>query len=277
MTRLLFTGAAGVVGRALSPFFAARYPGCILTDRAGTGASIACDLESRADVRALVHDTAPDVVVHLAGNKDVFALEASPALGWRSNAEITTNLVEALRDCAARLVFLSTDYVFAGVDGPYRETSPTSPTTAYGRSKLAAEQIVAASGLGFAIVRSSSLFGFPGDLVGKVRETLGRGDVFPAFADLVSNPTSIVELGEMLRRIVEDELGGIFHASGAEAMSRYTFARRIATAFGLDVALVRPETRNETIRPPDLSLDCAATYARLGYQPPSLETTLRAI
>lgn len=276
MTRVLITGAAGVVGRALSPFFATWYPGCILSDRQGSGEQvIGCDLQSPVDVRRMIDHAAPDILIHLAGHKDVFALQASPDLATRFNTELTTNVVEALRGRRTFLVFLSTDYVFAGVDGPYRETSPTSPTTAYGKSKLAAEHIIQASGLEFALVRSSSLFGFPGDLVEKVRETLTRGAAFPAFSDLVSNPTSISELAEMLRRIVAGKLGGILHASGAEAMSRYAFARRIATALGLNADFVHAQTRDEAIRPPDLSLDCSATYARLDYQPPSLEAALR--
>jgi dTDP-4-dehydrorhamnose reductase len=269
MPRLLITGAGGVIGRALSAFFASRYPDCILTDRAG--AMLRCDLESPRDVRDLVRDSAPDLVIHLAGNKDVFALEASPGLAFRCNAATTTNIVDALQGRRTFLAFLSTDYVFSGVDGPYRETSPTLPATEYGKSKLAAEQIVQASGLEFAIVRSSSLFGLPGDFVGKVREVLTRGDVFPAYSDLVSNPTSITDLAEMLRRIIEGRLGGIFHASGPEAMSRETFARRIAAALHLNGALIRAEPRDEVIRPADLTLDCSATYARLEYWPAALE------
>lgn len=272
MPRLLITGAGGVIGRVLSPFFGGRYPDCVLTDRAG--AAVGCDLESPTDVRELIRGSAPDIVIHLAGNKDVFALEASPALAFRCNAATTTNIVEALRGRRAFVVFLSTDYVFSGDEGPYRETSPTIPTTEYGKSKLAAEQIVQASGLECAIVRSSSLFGFPGDFVEKVREVLTRGDVFAAFSDLVSNPTSVPDLAEMLRRIVEGRIGGVFHASGGEAMSRDAFARRIAAAFDLDASLIRAETRTEKIRPPDLSLDCSATYARLDYWPASLEERL---
>ena len=108
--------------------------------------------------------------------------------------------------------------------------------------------------------------------MGKVREALTIGNRFPAFSDLVSNPTSVPDLAEMLRRIVEGRLNGIFHASGAEAMSRETFARRIAAAFHLDGGLIYAEPRTERIRPRDLSLDGSATYARLGFQPGSLET-----
>jgi dTDP-4-dehydrorhamnose reductase len=270
--RVLMTGAAGVVGRALAPYFARWYPGCVLTDRVGPAA---CDLESPADIARFIEDTGPNVVIHLAGNKDVFALEKEPRLAWKCNVDTTANLLEALRGRRAFMAYISTDYVFAGVAGPYRETSPAAPTTAYGKSKLAAEQMVLASGLECAVARSSSLYGFPGDLVGKVRETLARGQTFPAFSDLVSNPTAVGELAEMLRRIIDGTVGGTFHASGAEAMSRETFARRIAARFGLNAGLVRGETRDETIRPPYLSLDCSATYARLSYQPATLEATLR--
>jgi dTDP-4-dehydrorhamnose reductase len=281
MTRLLVTGAAGVVGSALAPRFREAYPGCVLVERrsrredAGVPSSTQCDLESPAAVARLVEEANPDVVVHLAGNKDVFALEKSPELAARANVGTTKHIAEALRGGKTLVVFISSDYVFEGTGGPYRETSPTRPTTAYGKSKLAAEELLRGSGLPVAIARTSSLFGVPNDFVSTVRTALSTGQVFTAFSDLVSNPTAVTDLFEMLHRIIDRRMTGVFHAAGSEAASREAFARKIAAACGLDATLIRGEQKGDRIRPSDLSLDNAATYARLDYCPASIDETLR--
>jgi dTDP-4-dehydrorhamnose reductase len=259
-----------------------RWPGaCVFTDHPRVlgdevrFSTIGCDLDEPYAVEQLASSLDLAAVIHLAGNKDVFALENAPALARKANVQATENLVSALRDRSTLLVFISSDYVFAGTDGPYDEASPTRPGTEYGRSKLAAERVVQASGLPAAIVRSSSLFGFRDDFVEEVRETLRRGDVFRAFSDLISNPTAIADLAEMLRRIVDGRVTGTFHAAGPQALSREAFAHRIARAFDLNAGLIEGCLRNESIRPGDLSLDCSSTYARLGYQPRPLEDILR--
>ena len=281
MTRLLITGAAGVVGSVLAPRFRDAYPGCILVERESRGAvpgvqpSTRCDLESPASVVRLIEEATPDVVVHLAGNKDVFALEKNPELATRANVNTTRHIVDALRGGTTFVVFVSSDYVFEGTGGPYRETSPTRPTTEYGKSKLAAEELLRESGLPVAIARSSSLFGVHNDFVSTVRTAISRGQIFTAFSDLVSNPTAVTDLFEMLRRIIDRRMSGVFHVAGPEAASREVFARKIAVACGLDATLIRGDKKGDRIRPPDLSLENTATYASLGYRPASIDETLR--
>ena len=281
MTRLLVTGAAGVVGSALSSRFEDLYPGCVFSGRdaraAGPGRPpvAGCDLGSRAAVDRLIEEANPDVLVHLAGNKDVFALEKSPELARRANVDTTRRIVEALGGANTLVVFISSDYVFEGTTGPYWESSPTRPTTVYGATKVAAEALLHESGLAVAIARSSSLFGFPNDFVSTVRSAIHQGQPFPAFSDLVSNPTAVADLFEMFRRIIDRRLTGIFHVAGSEAVSREGFARKIAAALGLDATLIRAEKKGDRIRPSDLSLDNAATCAALDYHPRSIEETLR--
>jgi dTDP-4-dehydrorhamnose reductase len=275
--RVLLTGAAGVVGSALSAKLAAAFRDCIFVDRIrqpGQDAIRVCDLESRPAVSALMEDATPDVVVHLAGNKDVFALERSPEQATRANLDTTRNLADALKGSDARLVFVSTDYVFEGVDGPYHESSPTRPRTEYGKSKLAAENLLRESGLPIAIARSSSLFGYPGDFVSVVEQSLRQGREFVAFSDLVSNPTAVDDFFALLCRIIETRATGVFHAAGREPVSRDAFARKIARAAALDAGLIISETRQERVRPADLSLDNSDSYQRLNYFPRALDDIL---
>ncbi|MBI5800804.1 MAG: SDR family oxidoreductase [Verrucomicrobia bacterium] len=276
MTRVLLTGAAGVVGSALARCFSDPAMPLIRVDRPGREANgtIGCDLADPAAVARLIAEQRPDAVLHLAGNKDVFALEKAPALARQANVDTTRNLVDAIagRDCF--FVYLSTDYVFEGTAGPYSETSPAAPRTEYGKSKLAAEHLLSASSRKYAIARSSSIFGYPRDFVSLVLDTLRKGQPFPAFSDLVSNPTYLGTLFEMLRRIISRRSEGVFHTCGSHGFSREAFARKIAAAFNLNAGLIRGETRSERIRPADLSLDNTATCAALGYRPLALEQIL---
>lgn len=283
-SRLLITGAGGVVGSSLATFFASDNSGCVLVDRDFSNepenaapSVVRCDLESPAAVHRLVEQTEPEVVIHLAGNKDVFALESDPELARRANLDTTKNLVQALAGAKAFVIYLSTDYVFEGTKGPYGEASPTEPSTVYGRSKLAAERCLLDSGLAVAIARTASLFGFPRDFVSLVTATLAAGRPFSAFSDLVSNPTAVEELAEMLRILVDRRLEGVFHVCGVEAVSRLQFAREIAAMFCLDDRLITPQLRSEDVRPADLSLLNRATCAALNYEPRPLRATLERL
>jgi dTDP-4-dehydrorhamnose reductase len=282
MTRLLITGAAGVVGSAVSARFLETDFNCVLVGRerpepGPPQAMVRCDLESRSAVERLIEHTEPEIVLHLAGNKDVFALERMPELAWRANVETTKNLVAALKGSETFVIYISTDYVFEGTAGPYAEASPARPTTEYGRSKLAAEACLLESGLRVAIARSAALFGFPNDFVSVVRDCLTARKPFAAFSDLVSNPTFVEDLSAMLMRLMDARLTGIFHLCGSEPMSREEFAKKIACAFRLDPSLVHREERTERIRPPDLSLSNAATCAALDYRPRPLLRILESI
>lgn len=276
MTRVLLTGAAGVVGSALARCFSAAGAPLVLVDRLGKTPAgiIGCDLGDAAAVARLISEQRPEVILHLAGNKDVFALEKAPALARHANVDTTRNLRDAAEGTGCHFIYLSTDYVFEGIAGPYSETAPAVPTTEYGRTKLAAEALLREGGLALAIARSSSIFGYPRDFVSIVLEALRQGRPFPAFSDLVSNPTYLGSLFEMLRRIIDRRLTGVFHTAGVQAVSREEFARQIAATFNLNPSLVRGEKREERIRPADLSLDNRATYTALDYHPQPLEQIL---
>ena len=276
MRRVLLTGAGGVVGSALARFFSDSDTRLILVNRPGKelAGTIGCDLGNASAVSKLVVEQRPDVILHLAGSKDVFALEKDPTRARRANVDTTRNLRDATEGKDCFFVYLSTDYVFEGVLGLHCETALAAPTTEYGKSKLEAEALLNESTLKFAIARSSSIFGYPRDFVSVVLDALQKRQAFPAFSDLVSSPTYLGSLFEMLQRIIAQRLTGIFHTAGNQAVSRETFARQIAVAFNLNVGLIRSEKREERIRPPDLSLDNRATCAALGYRPPSLEQIL---
>ncbi len=142
MTRVLLTGAAGVVGSALAKCFFDAGTSLVPVDRPGNQLPgiIGCDLGDATGVRKLIGEQRPDAILHLAGNKDVFALEKAPVLARHANVDTTKNLRDAVEGKDCFFVYLSTDYVFEGTAGPYSETAPAATTTEYRKKNLKAKR-----------------------------------------------------------------------------------------------------------------------------------------
>ena len=162
------------------------------------------------------------------------------------NADGARNVAEA----AARVVYVSTDYVFDGAkDEPYVESDPTGPLQEYGHSKLAGERATAAAGAGHLVVRSSWLFGAAGRNFVEAMLTLGRErDELLVVDDQVGSPTFTGHLAEALVALAESDERGVLHVAGGGSCSWFEFARTIFDAAGLDVDL-RPCTTDEFPRP----------------------------
>lgn len=276
MRKVLITGAGGFVGSCLRRYLHGVRFEFILTDRKSVNPVVhAFDLEDPAPTRALLDRERPDVIVHLAGNKNVFFLEDNPGFSSRVNVDLTRQLCELAADRDIHFIYLSTDYVFDGHSAPFDERSEPDPQTVYGRDKLAAERCVRERLPITTVLRSAGVFGSQGDFVDRVRSTLAGGERFPAFVNLWNSPTFAGDLFEMIRISIEKRVTGTLHACGSESVSRFDFARRIAEAFGLDADLVA-ESRKDDIRPDDLTLNGEDAYRILGYRPPGLVEIIRA-
>jgi dTDP-4-dehydrorhamnose reductase len=145
-------------------------------------------------------------------------------------------------DYSPVFVQISTDYVFDGKSGSYRETDATNPVSYYGHTKLAAEKIIRSGGLEYIIARSMILYGHGqkvrNNFVTWVIQQLKSGNVIKVVNDQRGNPTLVDDLSEAIKRLLEKEEYGIFHISGNEVCSRYEFAQDIVEVFGLDGKLI---------------------------------------
>ncbi len=220
------------------------------------------------DPRGVVRLYKPSLVVHAAALGDVDRCEAEPQLCYRINAVATREVAAEAYRVGARVVYLSTDYVFPGDRGLYREEDPPRPVNYYGLSKLLGEEAVLA--VGGAVVRVAWIYGFgPGRLnFGRaVVEKLARGEEVKAVADQWGSPTLNTLIAEVVARLAEREYAGVLHAAGPR-MSRYEFALAIAEAFGFPKSLVKPismaEVGYKAPRPRDSSLVSRRASEMLG-------------
>jgi dTDP-4-dehydrorhamnose reductase len=207
------------------------------------------------------------------------------------NAVAAWRLATACARRGARLLHLSTDYVFgAGPPGPYREDAPPAPLSVYGGSKLAGEHLIRQASPRHVVVRSSGLYGVAGSAGkgGNFVETMlrlaGEGKPLRVVEDQVSTPTYTLDLAEAIARLVAaDPPGGVYHLTNAGGCSWFEFARRIFALSGR-AAEISPTTSAEyqapAARPPHSVLR-NARVAALGLPPlrpwpEALEAYLRA-
>lgn len=235
--RILVTGARGQLGTELLDAF----PG---HEVVGT----TVDVGDRDAVHAAVLDVRPHRIVHAGAWTDVDGCEGDPDRAFRANGVGTRHVVEAARRVDAHVLYVSSDYVFAG-DGnrPYTEWDDPAPLSVYGRSKWAGEREL---GPGHCVVRTSWVCGRHGRNF--VRTMLGRaqaGEKTTVVDDQVGCPTMADDLARMVARLAVDARPGVFHVTNQGAVSWYEFAREVFAAAGADPHLVVPIATAE-LQPP---------------------------
>jgi dTDP-4-dehydrorhamnose reductase len=236
--RLLVTGAGGMLGQDL----VARAAGQGVEVVALTHADL--DIVDAAATAAAVAAAAPDVVVNCAAWTDVNGAEEHEPTALALNGAGAGNLARSARDAGARMIHLSTDYVFDGrATRPYLESDPTAPVSAYGRTKLAGELEVLEASPRHAVVRTAWLFGIGrGSFVTFVLDRARAGEPIPAFTDQFGCPTFTGHLAQKLLDLAREDLGGVLHEVAAGHCSRYDFAHAILEAAGL-AATVQASSR----------------------------------
>ena len=233
-------------------------------------------------VRRAVREARPDVVLHLAAYTAVDRAEAEADLAMAVNRDGTANVCAACREAGARVVYVSTDYVFDGrASAPLAPAAPRSPLGAYARAKAAGEAVVERSGAAWAIVRSAWAFGPGGpNFVDTVRRAAAERRPLRVVDDQVGTPTSTRLLAEGLWALVAIGAGGIWHLTAAGATSWHGVARAVYGAAGADPGLVAPCTTAESgrvaPRPAYSVLDCAATERALGAPLPAWQPHVAA-
>lgn len=241
--RLLVIGGTGLVGNALVRAW---------KERGGqvTAATYHChpgpgfralDMQEEPAVRRLLEDIKPDFVSVPAANPYVDYCELHPEETRRTNVAGTLNVARACADAGVPMVFYSSDYVFDGVKGAYSEEDSVSPLNEYGRQKTEAEQAVLAASPRNIVVRTAGAYGWqwePKNFVLQIIANLKAGKRQKAAGDVRFSPTYVENLAGVVADLLEGGRAGLFHAVGADFMSRADFARLAAETFGLDAFLI---------------------------------------
>lgn len=230
MKKILVTGCNGQLGRAINQVYAKDEVTLINTDVSDL------DITSVEDVIRVVEKEQPDVIINCAAHTNVNKCETDWDNAYKINAIGPRNLAIAAKKTGAKLVHVSTDYVFDGeANKPYTEFDATNPCGAYGKTKLAGEQFVREFGEKYFIVRTAWLYGDGNNFV-KTMIKLGkeRGEV-SVVSDQYGTPTSALELARMIRVLEPTENYGVFHGTCEGSCSWAEFATEIFAKAGMDV------------------------------------------
>lgn len=248
--KVLITGCHGLLGRKL--IATAPRSDRIYGADVHSGSTLALDrymtldISERDKTGEIIQKIQPDWIVNTAAYTDVDGAESNRELCWRVNVNGVENLSHAAGQTGARLVHISTDYIFDGKSGPYVEEDRPNPLGTYGRSKLAGENVLTGSSIAFAIVRTMVLYGYGSGIrpnfVTWLIEKLKRRERVQVVTDQFGNTTLADELAHGIWHIVEHNYTGILNIAGREIVDRFAFAVMIADVFKLDRSLISPIT-----------------------------------
>lgn len=232
--KVVVTGAGGQLGFELVRSGAAAG----LDVRGLTRADL--DVTDESAVRRVLLRERPDVVVHAAAWTAVDACEGDRERAILCNGTATAHVVRAARDVGARVVYVSTDYVFDGTKpAPYVESDVPNPRSVYGLSKLLGERAVHQEL--DTVVRISWVCGIHGaNMVKTILRLAGQREVLEFVDDQVGHPTFADDAARMIIRLATQGGAGVWHVTNQGAVSWYEFAREVMQAAGHDPARVRP-------------------------------------
>lgn len=249
---------------------------------------LSMDIADKADVENVFGKYLPDVVINTAAMTNVDACESDRDGAKAMNADSVQYMVDALTklkpDC--HFIHLSTDFIFDGENGPYKEEDVPNPLSWYAETKLQGEKIVEASKLKWAILRTIIVYGIVdnmsrSNIVLWAKDALTKGQKINIVDDQFRSPTLAEDLAEGCVLCAEKGATGIFHVSGKDVMSVLELVYRVADFWKLDKSLVTP-VKSETIkqpakRPPRTGFVIDKAKRVLGYNPHSFEEGLAVL
>ena len=242
--RWLVTGAKGMLGQDLVALLISRGHSVVGIDRDEA------DITDPTSVAGLAGGF--DVVANCAAYTAVDAAEADESTAFAVNAVGPQLLARAAQAAGARMVQISTDYVFSGrADAPYDEGAPIAPRSAYGRTKAAGEWAVRAEAPDHLILRTAWLYGAQGvcfpKTIARIAREKGGVDVVD---DQVGQPTWTVDVATLVEALVSGAAApGTYHATSSGSASWFEFARAVVATAGLDPDIVKPTTSDGSARP----------------------------
>ena len=285
--RILVTGASGLLGLNAALEASQKYEvfGSVHRNVIRTTAFtvIQSDLTEPGALEKLIDESQPDWVINCAALANLEDCEANPALAEKLNSELPEKLANYVAKGGARLVHLSTDAVFDGKRGNYTEEDEPNPLSVYASTKLFGERAVLDANPE-AVVARVNFYGW--SLSGKRSlaewfvNNLSAGNKIKGFTDIYFCPLQVNHLANLLLRMLELRLHGLYHVVSSECTSKYDFGIRLASLFGFEESLIEPasviQSGLRAARSPKLTLKAGKLKRALGNPTPGLTEGLES-
>jgi dTDP-4-dehydrorhamnose reductase len=247
MSRILVIGAKGMLGRDLVE---------VLRSSSRNDEVIGWDFED-IDIReeqstiAKIERNYPEIVINVAAFTDVDGCESNEEKVFATNAEGMRHVALGALRCRAKVVYLSTDYVFDGKKrGPYLENDPPNPLNVYGRSKLKGEQYVQELVENSLIIRTQWLYGrYGNNFVTSILRQASEKRVLSIVNDQIGSPTYTADLSKAISVLIQCDVKGIFHVANSDLCTWYTFGQAILKLAGIVGVKIIPISSKELGRP----------------------------
>ena len=241
--KIFITGSAGFVGKNLYKLLRLDYSVFGVDKIQNEFVDRVIDIRDAGRLTDALDFFNPDVIVHLAALSNVELCETDQKQAFENNVLPTKELADWARGREAKVIFISSDYVYDGVRGNFTEENEENPIQYYGKTKLEAEKIVATL-KNFVILRPTVIYGWDPDgmnfLMQLYKNQMNK-KAMKVPSDQISNPTFVADLCRLMLKIIEvPDLNGKYNATGPESMSRYDFALIICEYMGWDKNLLIP-------------------------------------
>ena len=285
--KVLVTGSAGLIGSQVTKDLVDSgdtvYSGYHKAEP-DVGIPTHIDLYNINSINEIIKKTNPDSVIHLAAMTNVDLCEKEKELAMKINAKATEILAKQAAKNKSFFVYVSTDYVFDGVEGMKKESDKPNPVDYYGKSKLEGEKSLMNLASSWCIARTSTPYGLHSSKTTFpiwVANKLSENTEITVVTDQHTSPTYVPNLSRMLIEIARRQLAGIFHVSGATRISRYDMAEKLADKLKLPKTLLLPSSIEKmnwiAKRPKDSSLDVSKALDILKEKPLDAEQGLDSL
>jgi len=236
------------------------------------------DITNYSQLEECITYIQPSFIINTAAMTNVDTCELKPEECNNLNIEAVKYLTQICTKLNIHFIQISTDFIFDGSKGIYKETDLPNPLSIYGHSKLKAENIVKNSGVNFSILRTILVYGKGvnlkrNNIVLWVKDMLENNKEITIVDDQYRMPTYVEDLAMACKLIIDKNISGVYHISSNELLSVFEIANQIADVFGLNKKLIKPissKTLNQkAIRPQKTGFDLSKTIKELDFQPTS--------
>lgn len=294
-SKLFITGGSGLVGSNLIHFGKKKY------EVVSTYLSFPClqeecqmeklSLADNKECERLLIKYRPDFVIHSAAYLDLVGCETNKEKTWQINVEATKNIAHICRRIGAKLVYISTDWVFEGKkEGKYTEKDKSSPINSYGKSKWEGEKVLPEDG-DWIIARTANVYGWNYAISSEnppenytlfmnrnswavqMLHKLMQGETVKMPKQIYQTPTLASDLAKRIFDMCEMDLRGLFHVCGTSCVNRYEFIVQMGKIFNADPALVKPGTVDDLVTTWGVDAEKFPSFSRTIPQNACLDTT----
>jgi len=286
--KILITGSNGLLGLSLRNFFLNRNFVIVATGRGpdkflnSPHLYLNLDIESTEESEMILAEYKPDIIINTAALTNVDYCETNQSKCLSVNSHSILNFTSYCRDYNPHFIHISTDFVFDGKQGDYREDDICNPINYYGFSKLESEKIISQNKFRSTIIRTSLVYSLNDDInnfASRCKINLGKNEPLNIVDDQYRTPTFVDDLSRAIFSVIEKEKYGIYHISSGEVLSIYQIVCNIARYWGFDSSLIQRVRSNQlqqqASRPLNSSLSIDKSILELDFKPTILSKVLK--